>query len=442
MKTSIACAALSFSMLAAVGCDDGTSDDDTETGAGAGPSSGNGPTGGPGTTGVGGSTGDGGSGSGGAPNDLVDLASFQYEGGFRIPADDFGSSSANYAAGPIAFNPANQSLFLVGHAQQHPIAEFVIPALASSMSVGELPLASAPAQGFTQVLSGVSGGNPQEMNSIGGMLWFDGPNGPELIINAYEYYDAPADNSHTTMVIRDASNIEGAARDGWFSLDGGAHASGWMSAIPQQHQATLGGAFITGQSSGIPIISRLSVGPSAFVFDPASLVGGAPPGDIATATLLDFSLDTPLADDLMNDMGQNDLWTHLSRAAYGFIPPGTRTYVTIGASGGHESGVCYKCVPEGETQECGGYCAKNPDDYANYYWLWDVDDLIRVKNGEIASHEVLPYEYGVFPTPFSGTIAGGAYDAASGLLYLTLLYADDSQGEYAVPPLVIAYSIH
>ena len=388
------------------------------------------------------SQGSGMGGAGGVANDLLAVDDFQFEGAFRIPAGDFGSSSANYAAGPIAFNPANQSLFLVGHAQQHPIAELVIPAIVNSTTLADLSMASAPTQGFVGVLGDASGGNPQEMNAIGGMLWFEGPNGPELIVNAYEYYDAPADNSHTTLVVRNAADIAGAAKDGWFELGGGAHASGWMSAIPAQHQAALGGAFLTGHSSGVPIISRLSVGPSAFVFDPGALVGGAAPGPVATSALLDFSLGSPLSADLSNDTGDNDLWTHLSHAAYGFIPPGTRTYVTLGFSGGHETGVCYKCTPEGGTAECGGYCANDVDDYANYYWFWDVDDLAAVKAGAKAPHEVAPYAYGAFPIPFDGQIAGGAYDAASGLLYLNVLFADDEQGEYAVPPLIVAFSIN
>lgn len=433
---------VSVVVLSFMGCGDDSPADGTGAGAsvgGAGASE-TGGAGATGATGAGGSTG-GSGGSGGAASELLTVESFHYEGAFRIPSGDFGASSADYAAGPIAFNPAGPSLFLVGHAQQHPIAEFTIPRLVASTTLSELEMAAPPTQGFVTFFGDVTGGNPQAMDSIGGMLLFEGPSGPELIVNAYEYYDAPADNTHTTVVFRDATDLAGSAKDGWFALDGGAHASGWMSAVPEQHQAALGGAFITGHSSGVPIISRLSVGPSAFVFDPAAIAGGATPGPVATTTLLDFSLDTPLAADLSNDSGQNDLWTHLSRAAYGFIPPGSRTYVTLGHSGGHASGVCYKCTPVGSNSECGGYCANDAGDYSDYYWLWDVDDLVAVKNGTKAPHEVLPYEHGPFPTAFDGQIAGGAYDAASGLLYLNVLFADDEQGTYAVPPLIVAYSI-
>jgi hypothetical protein len=187
----------------------------------------------------------------------------------------------------------------------------------------------------------------------------------------------------------------------------------------------------------------LSVGPSAFVFDPLTMVGVANvQSPIPTSALLDYSLDNPLHADLSNDTGKNQIWTHLSRASYGFIAPGSRTYVTIGYSGGHASGVCYKCTPSGSGANCGGYCANDANDNSHYYWLYDVNDLIAVKNGTKQPHEVLPYEFGVFPTPFaSREIGGGAFDPASGLLYLNVLGADDEQGTYAVPPLIVVYRI-
>ena len=134
-------------------------------------------------------------------------------------------------------------------------------------------------------------------------------------------------------MLRDASDLAGSTVDGYFRLEGRAHASGWFSAVPEAHREALGGAMIAGNSSGLPIISRLSVGPTAFVFAVDDVVGGAEP--IPTSPLLDYSLATPLREDLANGAGDNDLWTHLSRAVYGFVVPGTRTYATFGHSGGH-----------------------------------------------------------------------------------------------------------
>jgi hypothetical protein len=215
-----------------------------------------------------------------------------------------------------------------------------------------------------------------------------------------------------------------------------------MSPIPSEWQTALGGTHLTGFSSGLPIITRWSVGPSAFVFDPMAIVGvSSVTNPIKTTVLLDFSLDHPLASDLSNDTGSNKLWTHLSHATYGFIPPGSQTYVTIGHTGGTSSGVCYKCVPS-DGANCGGYCANDANDYKHYYWLWDVVDLVEVKEGKRQPYDIKPYEFGTFPTPFkSREIGGGSYDPATGILYLNVLAADDEQGTYAVPPLIVAYKI-
>jgi len=369
--------------------------------------------------------------------ELVYVDDFEFAGAFRVPADMYGASELNYSEGPIAVE--GTSFYVVGHAHQQAIAEFTMPELVASETISDLNMAGAPDQVFVQVLDRVAD-NPQAIDRVGGMKVIDG----ELVVNGYEYYDAAGDNTHTTLVVRDASDLAAGVVDGFFSFAGGAHTSGWISDIPSEWQGPLGGTMVTGSSSGRPIIGRLSVGPSAFVFDPSDIVGAASvPDPVPTSALLDYDLSMPLHDDLSNDTGANDLWTHLSRAVFGFVVPGTRSYVTLGETGGHgPEGVCYKCVPNGETAECGGYCSVDPDDYSLYYWFYDVDDLVAVGAGSMAPHEVRPYAYGAFPSPYStNQMGGGAYDAASGLLYLTMQAADREQGDFANPPVVVAFRI-
>jgi len=381
-----------------------------------------------------------------APGDpgLWTLADLDYRGAFRLPAADYGASSLNFSEGPIAYDPAHHSLFIVGHDHHQAVAEFAIPALVETTTLTSLNMAGAPRQPFATVLGRAPiGDDVNLLNQIGGLLVVTGPGGPQLLVNAYEYYDAPGDNWLTTMVVRDATNLAGSTVDGFVAFEGGAgHTSGWMSPIPPAWQAALGGTHLTGQSSGIPIISRTSVGPSAFAFDPGDLMGpGALPDPIQTTKLLDYSLTHPLHADLSNDSRTNALWTHLSRATYGLVVPGTRTYLVVGASGGHVSGVGYKITQDDGTV-CGGYCAYAAADNYTYYWAYDLDDLIAVRQGTLASWAVLPYEVGQLPVPFpTREIGGGAFDAASGTLYLTLQRADTAQGVYANPPVVAAYGL-
>mgnify|MGYP006295034333 FL=1 len=50
-------------------------------------------------------------------------------------------------------------------------------------------MADDPTQPFSSVLDRLD--NPQGVNRIGGMAVFEGNAGYELLLNAYEYYDAP-----------------------------------------------------------------------------------------------------------------------------------------------------------------------------------------------------------------------------------------------------------
>ncbi len=374
---------------------------------------------------------------------LLEIQDFEYVGAFRLPSRKYGESDLNFSQGPIAFNPDRQSLFIVGHAHQQAIAEFTIPELVESTVLAELNMAGDPIQPFAAILNRASGGNPEGNNRIGGMLYVSGPDGPKLLVNAYEYYDAPGDNTVSMLVARDANDLAKSDVDGYFEVRGGpGHTAGWMSPVPEPWRSVLGGDFVTGSSSGIPIISRTSVGPSAFVFNPLDIVGKKPVSTpISTAKLLDFSLAHRLHDDLSNESRENDLWNHLSRAVYGLIVPGTRTYATFGHSGGNESGVGYKIVQD-NGRRTGGYSSFAVKDNYHYFWLWDVNDLVRVRAGEIQPHDARPYEYGIFRTPFADSshrLGGGAFDASTGRIYLTAQKADGKQGRYANPPVVMAY---
>lgn len=373
---------------------------------------------------------------------LLQLSDITYQGAFRLPAATFGSSSLNYSEGPIEYNPTNHSIFIVGHNHQQEIAEFPVPVLVKSDRLEALEMVIAPIQSFTSVLDRTDDSNPQNLDRIGGMEYV-ATTPPQLVVNCYEYYDAPGDNTLTTLVMSDSDSLAGEKVNGFFRFHGDAgHTSGWISPIPPEWQSLLSGTHITGQSSGIPIISRTSVGPSAFAFNLEDLTKTTQvPDPVPTTRLLDFSLDNPLHSDLSNTEGDNDLWTHLSRVVYGMVVPGTRTYLTIGQSGGHRSGVCYKCTQDNGNL-CGGYCSPEADDYAYYYWMWDVSDLVKVKQGKMNSHEVRPYAYGEFATPFqTKALGGGTYDPESGLLYLTVQRADREQGTYSNPPVVVAYSM-
>lgn len=375
---------------------------------------------------------------------LFQINNLTYAGAFRLPADEFGTSSLNFSEGPFVIDSWHNSIFIVGHNHHQQIAEFSMPALSMGENLSDLNMAGTAIQPFTSVLNRANEGNPQAIDRIGGLCLLASNGDTSLLINGYEYYDAPGDNTHTTIKALNPYNLASSEIVGYYQFEGGAgHTSGWISQIPIEWQMVLGGTHLTGQSSGIPIISRASVGPSAFAFSPDDIPSDpSSESDIPTEMLLDFSLTHPLHNDLENSSLDNDLWTHLSKASFGMIVPGTRTYLTIGSTGGHNSGVCYKCTQDNGNL-CGGYCPPVSSDVSQYYWLWDLADLVKVKNGEMMSYDVRPYDYGPLDTPFQNggsDIGGGSFDPVSGNLYLSIQKGDSDQGPYSTPPVIVAYT--
>lgn len=374
-----------------------------------------------------------------SPSQLPRLAvsDLNYEGAFRLQLASDQVSRLGYSPGVIALGADGSSLFVEGHVHHTAVAEYPLVEPSTAASLAELPMTGPPIQPFVRLVDRVPSGNPQGIDRYGGMAVIDG----SLVVNGFEYYDADGNVTHTAMAVSDSSRLADSAVTGWAETAGGAHAAGWLSPIPAAWQGPLGGTHLSGASSGIPIISRASVGPSAFVvdLDPSlQTVGAAQP-------VLDFSLDNPLASDLYNETGANDLWTHLSRAVYGMIVPGTRTYLTIGSSGGFDSGVSYGDSPHNFYK---GYYPNAVDDKAPFYWLWDVNDLVEVRQGLKQPHEVRPYDYGSLDLPFAefggdrpADVGGATFDPATGRLYLSLANADDQQNQYEPVPLILAYDL-
>lgn len=373
------------------------------------------------------------------PEKLLTISDIEYQGAFALPVETFGQSSVNWSEGVIEVS--GDSLYIVGHAHHDAIAEFAIPELRQSTAIGDLVYANNPRQVFTSVLDKARNGNREELDQIAGLELFQ----DQLFGNALQYYDAPADNTLTTFVVADGNNLAESPVNGFFSLGGRARAAGWLSQVPDVWQKRLGCTHISGHSSGGPIISRHSVGPSAFCVNLADMLMEQPKHSVRTAEMLGFGLGFQLHNDLFNESGKNNLWTHLSQARFGFIVPGTSTYLTIGTSGGHVSGVGYKLTRNGET--CDGYCSFNPEDNYNYYWLWNMEDLVAVRDGKASANRLKPYESGVFNIPFqsdsvAARIGGGSYDEDAGLLYLSLVNVNNTLGGDFNPPVVVAYSFN
>ena len=311
----------------------------------------------------------------------------------------------------------------------------------------------------------------------------------ELIVNGEDFYDAAANNYDTTLVVRDSSNLGGTI-DGWFEMSGRAHAAGYMGRIPASLQQLFGGAqYYTGWSSVYSITSRYSQGPSLWTFDPYSSFSGKTEGPVGTTDWMNFpysggssswlsptapyyspqfSCNNPAIPDqcLCTEFDPNDpdvcaqcdanvtaacntagpfppadpVWNAVSKGRYGFFVPNTRTFMVIGHTGGLNSGIGYKAL-QSNGYVCGGPCPYEPDDYYNYYWLFDANDIVNAAN----VWDARPYEYGVWDLPFatnpgSHEIIGGTFDESSGILYVAVANAA-RVGAYDRPPLMLSYAL-
>jgi len=254
---------------------------------------------------------------------LLEISALEYKGGFRLPTGQFGDnelSSHSYSTGPIAFNPANKSLFTVSHDRLQAIGEFSIPSVINSDDPTDYETASV-LQNFREFHQ--NGSAPTGIETyfrITGLALVNS----KLVVNYMNWYDAAGTETDTSVVFQTPTNLANSDVIGPFQLDGAAHASGWLTPIPNQWQTELGGDYIAGHAHG-SIIGRLSVGPPAHALNVEDLTSASQGGPISTTALLDFSLAQPLYDTntydlssvsvrdiLYNEDGQNDLWTQIS----------------------------------------------------------------------------------------------------------------------------------
>lgn len=365
------------------------------------------------------------------------IEEIKWVGGYRLPLSEVGDSRIAYTEGTFTLAKGASSIFVVGHSHHQAIAEMSVPKIKKDGDITKLNMANI-VQPYKKVLNRSKTGNKDNLNRISGLEVIN----QQLWVNAIEFYDADANAKLTSLVVREPDNLEKSSIDGFFSLKGAAHASGWISKIPGTWQKQLLSDYITGYASNPSINSRLSIGPTAFTFSPYGVLDGAlKSGFVSTNAILDFSLKTPLHSDRYNKSGENNLWTEISAAVYGFIVPGTQTYLVVGHSGGHKNGIGYK-IKQNNGNECGGPCSKDHKDNYNYYWMWSVNDLVRVNQGTLKPHMPKPYEYGYFDKKRrSWKIIGADFDEKSRQLHILYESKDRKQSRYEAAPLMLVYQI-
>ena len=380
------------------------------------------------------------------PRVSIDYINAAFQGAFRVShtdKKDYELTTA-WSEGRMAYNPKRNSVYIDSHVYKDAVAEFAIPTtLSRSRDYKALPNAKM-LQNFAPVLSRAKTGNKQAIDTLGGMFYDKG----KLFIHAYEYYDAPADNTHTTLVIEDANNLASSEVKGFYEMEGKARTVSYSSALPSEWARHLKASHLAGNGGGLTINSRLSIGPSLYTFD-ANEFSKADAGFIKNKEWLSYKLENALSTtlyehndqwgrwDAFNETGKrsnfktsNNLWTDSSAAWFGFIVPNTRTYAVFGLSGMHKSGGGYKAT-QIDGNKCGGPCPIDPSDSYSYYWLYDMSDIMTARG-----KNPVPYEYGEFDNSYlqhgkgntSGYPNAGAFDPATNRLMLSFKSVGDPEG--------------
>lgn len=379
------------------------------------------------------------------PSGLYSLLALapQYIGAFIPEPGSHGAWDGSYTqyTQRLALSSANGRLFVTGRSQGTGgvrwAGEFQIPNLSSSLNINDLPL-GLNTQDYRSVDAAASDiSNP----IISGMLEVNG----ELILCAFEHYDANGSETKNVYVFSDARNIANTVK-GAFAVDGGARAGGYILPIPAAYQASFGGrTHFIGGGVGMAIADRASMGPNFYAVNAQDILDASTPGESIAAAICSnyphgdgtmlIGNETQQSGDanvsLITQLTTSNIWNVLTRVGGVIHIPGTRTLMVLGHSWDGRGTVGYKITNEtGYTYP--GYGPSLSDAYMNAYWLFDINDLIDAFNGTIQPHEVYPYEYGQFPFfPYSTPgkrITGACYDEASDRLYVSLGYG--ASGRY------------
>jgi hypothetical protein len=367
---------------------------------------------------------------------LLHQSNLVYQGAFRLPKGSFGSPSNvgfEYGGHPVSYNPASNTLFISGYDVL--TAEVSIPTPVAGNELGSLNTAVV-LHDFMDAYEGKRKQvDPTEVNgiAIGGGLFY----GNSFYLNAYSFYDADT-NQATSHFIRPTNLTASGQVQGPFkvgTLNPGFY-SGYMGLIPVEWRSAFGGPAITGNCC-LSIITRTSLGPAAFVFNPADLGAVNPvpanplvyyPSEHPTLGTYSASPDTP-----------NLYYNGVSEVKGVVFPSQTRSVLFFGRQGtgkfcygtGGTNGECY----DPGNGDKGGHAYP----YVYYVWVYDANELLMVKNGQKKPWDVIPYEMWTLPLPFAhpeARIMGADYDAQSNRIFITQWLGDGTL------PIVYVYTVN
>ncbi|WP_200249251.1 hypothetical protein [Thiococcus pfennigii] len=327
-----------------------------------------------------------------------------YLGTINIAHNDAScGSSPNARATGLTFNPSGNggagSFYISGRRDTHCVAEITKPAVGGTATF---------IQNYTDPTNGTWSriGDCYNGCFIGGHLVHKN----NLYVTAFVYYDAAYTGTRSlwrhSLTLGNHSGMVGPVAAG--PGNQGMY-NQYMDNVPTEFQAMLGGPAVIGGCC-FSIISRTSLGPALYAFDPEQ------PG---TVTGL---VGYPDGHHTLNSWGASGSHPEANpttkMGGVSFVE-GTDTVLFVGTTGKGE--YCYggsECNDPQYPDTKGTHAYP----YVHYMWAYDVDDLAAAKSGTKQMWDVLPYAHWELSSLGNAgdewSALGVAFDPTAKLLYV------------------------
>lgn len=361
------------------------------------------------------------------PLGMTAVLDVEYLGSFRMSSSkaNGGDSSSNFARGAIGFNKDRNSLFLAGSIKEGAIAEFEIPEQFSFESNAIDIVNAKILTPYVKLLSKTSNDVINDISIVN----------DKLFVTSEITYEAGASNERALQILN-PNNILGSDKT-VYRVQGDAEAAGYISKVPSSAKPLIDYDYVIGWAANNSINSRYSHGPSLFTFEPDNIVDNM----LLTKPLINYPFKKGFITERPYDTADDNpafIWNVLSKAQYAFIVPDTTLLLVVGSNGGAHSGIIYKDDKRYPERDCGGSCSIDTQDNYNFFWLYDMEDVLR---GD--PMDAKPFSYGKWSHPHddgTSNVRGAAYDSDNQILYVSL-NRKGQIGKFDFPPLFNAYKI-
>ena len=271
--------------------------------------------------------------------------------------------------------------------------------------------------------------------NIGGLMVYNG----QLVGTVYDYYTG-ANTQVVSHFALSSLNLSTATAQGLYQVgSGGRIMAGYMTPIPSEWQAALGGYTALTGLSDQPIINTESSGPAAIGFNPSDLGTANDPA----STFLAYPANNPLGPIQAH---ANPIQSGTTSVSGDVFVPGTSSILYFGETGTSYEGYgdSYSWGTNYGTTADGG---KGPQSLNGQYsfqvWAYNAAAFAAVQQGKLQPDQVMPYDVWNFTLPISGAyqVGGVTFDPSSGRVYVALEQADQ-QAAYSSLPLIEVFQVN